>query len=164
MLVLVVLASSVAEYWLTFSLGVRYLIWGAYFHVWLSSPLIGVGPGNSFVQAQFLSPYGGQYVAHNNYLYLATDFGALGLFGAMWLFGNTVVVMLRRRSQQAAMSEVGAGVLGAVVALAIQSLVDHTLGVIAYRAALLAVLGLAIGLPIGSSVETTPQRQPVKTS
>ena len=61
-------------------------------------------------------------------------------------------------------SEVGAGVLGAVVALAIQSLVDHTLGVIAYRAALLAVLGLAIGLPIGSSVETTPQRQPVKTS
>src|SRR5690349_1092731 len=65
MVVLVSLASSVAEYWLTFSLGVRYLIWAAYFHVWLSSPFIGVGPGNSFVQAQFLSPYGSEYVAHN---------------------------------------------------------------------------------------------------
>src|SRR5207249_81404 len=68
-----------SPYILTISLGLRTLLWRAYLTTWLESPLIGLGPGNGFLEAQFLSPYGSQYGAHSNYLYILADYGIIGL-------------------------------------------------------------------------------------
>src|SRR5205807_3560729 len=67
-----------SPYILTISLGLRALLWRAYVNAWLESPIIGLGPGNAFLRAQFLSPYGSQYAAHSNYLYILADFGIVG--------------------------------------------------------------------------------------
>src|SRR5439155_21930267 len=79
-----------SDYLTTISLGSRLLIWQAYYKAWLTSPLLGLGPGNAYQAARFLSPYGEEYIAHSNYLYLAADFGALGLLAAFWLFAHTL--------------------------------------------------------------------------
>ncbi len=149
-LLLVMPAFSVSEYALTFSLGVRYMIWQAYFHAWQSSPLIGLGPGNSFREAQFLSPYGAEYVAHSNYLYLAADFGGFGLAVAVWFFGSVFVRALRESRAHGSLNATTVGVAGAIVALGVHSFVDHTLAVFAYRAGLLGLMGIALRGPVRS--------------
>ena len=146
-LALPILFSS--EYITTVSVGARLLIWHAYYQAWLASPVFGLGPGNAYHRAAFLSPYGTEYVAHSNYLYLAADFGAVGLVLAVLFFG----VALHQFSQKWELAHARdvsrrralmLGVGATLVALTVHSVVDHTLAVFAYRTALLGVIGLGL--------------------
>lgn len=142
-----------SEYTGTLSLGVRALIWSAYLQAWLQSPLIGLGPGNGFAAARFLSPYGEEYGAHNNYLYIAADFGLLGL--AVLAVGlGAVIVRTARMGPDARYSRpLAVGAAAAVAALLVHGFFDHTLTVFAYRVELLGITGAAWGW---SASRTTP--------
>lgn len=132
------------QYATTFTLGSRALIWQAYFQAWRASPLFGLGPGNGYVTAQFLSPFGDEYAAHNNYLYLAADYGVIGV--AVLFVG--IAVILRRFSRvtitERRASPYALGAIAVAFALLVHSLVDHTLVVFSYRIALFGVLGVAL--------------------
>jgi O-antigen ligase len=132
------------EYATTFTLGSRALIWQAYFQAWRASPLFGLGPGNGYATAQFLSPFGDEYAAHNNYLYLAADYGAAGLL----VFLTGIIVILRRVAQVATPERrdhpYAIGAIAIIFAFLVHSLVDHTLVVFSYRIALFGVLGVAL--------------------
>jgi len=133
-----------SDYAATVSLGARALIWRAYEQAWLTSPLFGLGPGNGFVAASFLSPFGDRYAAHNNFLYLAADFGIAGILVALYGFGAVAYRALRipqdaRRTQPYLIAGVAI-----VTALAVHSLVDHTLVLFSYRVALFGILAVSL--------------------
>jgi O-antigen ligase len=135
-----------SEYSGTLSLGVRALIWQAYFQAWWQSPLIGLGPGNGFAAAQFLSPYGEEYGAHNNYLYLAADFGMLGLAALGYGLGAAVIRTVRMDPATRATQSLAVGATGALAALIVHGFFDHTLVVFSYRVALLGVVAAACAI------------------
>ena len=135
-----------SDYATTVSLGARALIWRAYEEAWLTSPLFGLGPGNGFVAASFLSPFGDLYAAHNNFLYLAADFGIMGVVVVLYGFGAVAFRGLRvprdaRRSQPFLI-----GSVAVVTALAVHSMVDHTLILFSYRVALFGILAVSLRL------------------
>ena len=132
-----------SEYLGTLSLGVRALIWQAYLQAWLASPVIGLGPGNGFAAAQFLSPYGEEYGAHNNYLYIAADFGVLGLGMLAFGLGAVILRTIRLNPATRATRPLTVGATAAVVALVFHSFFDHSLVVFAYRVALLGLVAAA---------------------
>lgn len=134
-----------SEYTETLSFGVRLLIWGAYLQAWLESPVIGLGPGNGFAAARFLSPYGEEYGAHNNFLYIAADFGLMGLAALSLGLGTVIVrtVKLDPIARRAQPLMVGAS--AAVAALFVHSFFDHTLTVYAYRLGLFGIIAAALG-------------------
>jgi hypothetical protein len=136
-----------SEYSTTLTLGARALIWRAYLQAWLSSPLFGLGPGNGYVTAQFLSPFGDEYAAHSNFLYLAADYGVIGLLAVVTGFGAVIVRAIRldpvRRRDQPYLL----GAVAVVTALAIHSIVDHTLGLFSYRVALFGVVAIGLRSP-----------------
>lgn len=135
---------ALSDYATTVSLSARALIWLAYEQAWLTSPLFGLGPGNGFVAASFLSPFGDLYAAHNNFLYLAADFGIAGVVVALYGFGAVAFRALRiapdaRRTQPYLIAGVAI-----VTALAVHSLVDHTLVLFSYRVALFGILAVSL--------------------
>ena len=132
-----------SEYSGTLSLGVRALIWQAYLQAWLASPVIGLGPGNGFAAAQLLSPYGEEYGAHNNYLYIAADFGVLGLGVLVFGLGAVILRTIRLDLATRATRPLAVGATAAVVALVIHSFFDHSLVVFSYRVALLGIVAAA---------------------
>lgn len=148
-----------SDYVLSLSIGARFLIWRAYLLAWESSPIFGLGPGNAYQAAQFLSPYGGEYVAHSNYLYLAADFGAVGLALATWMVGHGMRATWRHAIRVGPQAPIVLGATGALIALAIHSIFDHTLAVYAYRVGLLALLALAmrtVSTPKDTNVSPAP--------
>jgi O-antigen ligase len=132
------------QYTATVALGSRALIWQAYFQAWRSSPLFGLGPGNGYATAQFLSPFGDEYAAHNNYLYLAADYGLIGVL--VLLAG--IAIVLRRVSRIAPAERrdypYTLGAIAVVFAFLVHGVVDHTLVIFSYRIALFGVLGVAL--------------------
>ena len=137
----------VSPYVVTVSLGLRALLWRAYARAWFESPLIGLGPGNAFQEAQFLSPYGSQYGAHNNYLYVGADYGLIGL----GLLVIALVIYVRRSRATASMAPKDdkpwlVATAAMILALGVHSFVDHTLTDLSYRVALLAMIGLVARL------------------
>lgn len=133
------------EYTETLSLGVRLLIWGAYLQAWLESPVIGLGPGNGFAAARFLSPYGEEYGSHNNFLYIAADFGMLGLVALTVGLGAVIVQTLRLEPHARRSQPLMVGATAALAALFVHSFFDHTLTVFAYRVGLLGLLAAGLG-------------------
>jgi O-antigen ligase len=142
--VLVILPNIVTSgYFSTVSLGSRALIWGAYLAAWRSSPVFGLGPGNGFDRVRFLSPYGSEYGAHNNYLYLAADFGIVGLLLVAICLGTITVKCIRTVKSSRRLSPFTVGATAMLAALVVHSLFDDTLVVFSYRVALLAIIAIA---------------------
>jgi O-antigen ligase len=133
-----------SDYATTVTIGSRALIWQAYVQAWLSSPLFGLGPGNGYLAAQFLSPFGELYAAHSNLLYVATDFGLMGLVAAAYGFGAVVVRAVRRSRAERQSNPYLLGAVAVVTALGVHSLVDHTLVLFSYRVALFGVVALGL--------------------
>jgi O-antigen ligase len=133
-----------SDYATTISLGARALIWQAYVQAWLTSPLFGLGPGNGFATAQFLSPFGDQYAAHNNFLYIAADFGLVGVLVLLYGLGMVILRALRMDLQTRRERPYVVGGVAVLVALFIHSMVDHTLVVLPYRVALFGVLAVSL--------------------
>jgi len=152
-----------SDYAATMNLSTRALIWQGYVQAWSASPVFGLGPGNGFIAAQFLSPFGDEYAAHSNFLYLATDYGLLGVGAAVYGFGAVVVRALRidptnRRAHPYLLAAVAA-----ITALIVHSVVDHTLVIFSYRVALFAIV--AVGLRSSSQEsEDFPREDPDKHS
>ena len=147
-----------SDYATTVSLGARALIWRAYEQAWLTSPLFGLGPGNGFVAASFLSPFGDRYAAHNNFLYLAADFGIAGVLVALYGFGAVAFRAFgidrdTRRTQPYLI-----GGVAIVTALAVHSLVDHTLILFSYRVALFGMLALSLRPQAGAQADVRLER------
>jgi O-antigen ligase len=134
----------VSDYGATESLGSRALIWQAYIQAWLGSPFFGLGPGNGFLAAQFLSPFGDEYAAHSNFLYLGADFGILGVLTAVYGFGAVAWRAVRIPLALRMNLPYVLGGVAVVTALAVHSLVDHTLNLFSYRVALFGVLAVSL--------------------
>jgi hypothetical protein len=142
--ILVVPRLIASDYATTMNLGVRALIWQAYLQAWSASPVFGLGPGNGFITAQFLSPFGDQYAAHSNFLYLASDYGMMGILAAVYGFGAVVVRGLRMEPTHRRAHPYLLGAVAVVTALLVHSLVDHTLVIFSYRVALFAIVAVAL--------------------
>jgi O-antigen ligase len=142
--VLVVPRLIASDYAATMNLGTRALIWQGYLQAWSASPVFGLGPGNGFIAAQFLSPFGDEYAAHSNFLYLATDYGVIGILTAVYGFGAIIVRGLRIRPTHRRTRPYLLGAVAVVTALAVHSLVDHTLVIFSYRVALFAIIAISL--------------------
>jgi O-antigen ligase len=132
-----------SDYATTYSLGTRALIWQAYLGAWQTSPVFGLGPGNGLATVQFLSPYGAEYGAHNNYLYLAADYGLLGLLLVGGCLGVIAVSCFRMQKALRASAPFSLGATAILIALVVHSLFDDTLVLFPYRVALLALIAIA---------------------
>jgi O-antigen ligase len=148
------------EYTETLSFGVRLLIWGAYLQAWLESPIIGLGPGNGFAAARFLSPYGEEYGSHNNFLYIAADFGVLGLLALTSGLGGVILRTLKLGPSDRRTQPVMVGATAALVALFVHSFFDHTLTVFAYRVALLGLVAVGLGWTPREAAMTASSHRP----
>ena len=86
--------------------------------IWAEAPLIGVGPGNSYVYMLQRSPIG---TPHNQYLNLLVEFGILGLAAWLWFvvraFRTGLRIYQRAREPAHAMFALGwLGMFGGMVA------------------------------------------------
>jgi O-antigen ligase len=133
-----------SEYSTTLTLGSRALIWYAYVQAWLTSPLFGLGPGNGYMMAQFLSPFGDEYAAHSNFLYLAADYGAVGVLLVVAGFIAVVARAFRIEPAKRRAEPLLLGAIAVVTALGVHSIVDHTLVVFSYRVALFGVIAASL--------------------
>ena len=71
------------------SVGLRFQMWSGAVHIFLDNPLLGVGTGgfNSAIREYSDEPLlQGFDQPHNSYLYIASSYGAVGLFSLFWLF------------------------------------------------------------------------------
>jgi len=143
-LVVVPLVLSSLDYVRTLSLGVRAMIWRAYIGAWIQSPVTGLGPGNGFAAARFLSPFGAEYGAHNNLLYIAADYGLVGVLVLTYGFGAVAWRIRPLSGAERRSYPFAASAIAALVALAVHSMVDDTLTGFSYRAGLMAVTALGL--------------------
>jgi O-antigen ligase len=153
-----------SEYSTTLTFGSRALIWYAYVQAWLTSPVFGLGPGNGYATAQFLSPFGDEYAAHSNYLYLAADYGAVGVLLIVVGFAAVIARALRVAPARRRTQPLLLGAIAVVTALAVHSVVDHTLVVFSYRVALFGVIAASLRMVTPEAgplavVETPPAEE-----
>jgi len=72
------------------SVGLRFQMWSGAVQIFLDNPLLGVGTGgfNRAIREYSDEPLlRGFDQPHNSYLYIASSYGAVGLFSLFWLFG-----------------------------------------------------------------------------
>jgi O-antigen ligase len=89
--------------------------------IWAEAPVVGVGPGNSYVYMLQRSPIG---TPHNQYLNILAEFGILGLGAWLWFIVQTFRVGLRvhQRAREPAHAMFALGWLGMFGGLVVGSL------------------------------------------
>jgi len=118
-------------------------------NLWLSSPIIGLGPGNyhrAITKYVEDAPDWLRIHTHNQYLQLAIDFGLLGLVTAIYLFARLTGWLMKsflRGSSYSSLRDVEVGGLGLIVGLFIHGLVDEILSNHAMEIGLLLGMALA---------------------
>lgn len=134
-------------------------IWRGGWQLVLEHPLFGVGPGNFSREIGRYAPEQAGYVAHNSFLQILAEFGAVGLLLYVLLFGTVLVQLVRTARRQAhepwrrmAAGMLFASTVGYLVASCFIS--RHDL-VVAY---ILAGLGASLARKPRSQVRRSTQR------
>ena len=125
--------------------------WQSALAMWTERPWLGVGIGNyEVVYARYALPLWGVPLghAHNYYLNVAAEAGALGLFAYLFLWGTALVSVWRSLWRTLDWQwGVALGVLGILVHLGIHNLFDNLYvhGIYLHLAILLGVIGSYAG-------------------
>lgn len=109
----------------------RLLRWGFAFLMFVQNPILGAGHGmfsRTYVNASFVGDIGRfQMGAHNEYVQVLAELGAVGLFGWMWLLVAFYVYGFRllRRVKQPYWYALGAGIMAVQTAANVHNLVGN---------------------------------------
>lgn len=135
----------------SFAVVERMAHWQAGWEMFLDHPLVGVGPGNYIVAywRYAILPYWADPLghAHNIYLNIAAESGAIGLVAYVvmvgsWLFvGLSLARRLASRGASSLNAAIAIGVLGCLVSLAVHNVFDNL-----YVHMLNVQIGLLLGL------------------
>lgn len=98
--------------------GSRFVLWRDAISIWLRSPLLGVGPGNSY---PYMLRYSSIGTPHNQYLGILLEFGLVGLgcFLAFLWSGLSVGLKMVRRVRDASLNRFAVAWLGGFAGMAV---------------------------------------------
>ena len=120
------------------SVGLRLMMWKDALKIFQQHPFLGAGTAGYQHEADKIDPGQGFYHPHNSYLYIAANFGLLGLSLYGWLLVVTLKRGWRSRNQLS-----GYSILAILSVILISSLTDTQI----LSAATGIALGFAVGIP-----------------
>lgn len=135
--------------------GGRWPIWRDTLHLLSAYPLFGCGLGNygtAFLKYQTTDVNWAFTFAHNDYLQLASELGALGLsiFAGLMLFVLMRAIRAATQAGEWNTRALGLGCVGAIAAISIHSLADFNMYIPANALLLAWISGIAVSLATGS--------------
>jgi hypothetical protein len=129
----------------------RLVLWRAAGSMFAEHPIVGVGPDNFRLEyGRYAGLRGADRRVHSNSMYfeVLTGSGLLGGLAFTWLFAATAreSVHLRRGTLRTPVAALAAGIIAAVIAIALHGLVDSFLSFTATYALIAITLGLLVAV------------------
>ena len=120
------------------SIGERMMMWSDAVKIFLHHPVVGAGTGAYLHEAAQINPANTRPHPHNSYLYIAANFGLLGIGLYVWLLVVTLKRAWRSRDHLS-----GYSILAFLSVILIGSLTDTQI----LSAATGVALGFVVGIP-----------------